>query len=197
MESQDVTPSTGREPGLGVAFTLLLGRFGRRSERTEAASYLLDGTEVPGQGWTTSREGSYRSVRRPFNGEPPLRCVGASRNFRQGTRYLFIALTVMDRADDAMLMIQRARTDFIRKPQVAVIAEREMSGFVLPTIEDAQVYEKETTRGSLHGHLRWVTGRVDSVVLAVQASGSQGDWEWDEAMRIATFQAEKVARLRT
>jgi len=197
MESQEVTSSIGRDPGLGVAFRLLLGRFGRRAERTRAPSYLLDGAEIPGEGWTSSSESNYRSVRRPLKSGPSLRCVGATRNYRHGTRYLFIAITVMDRSDDAILMIQRTRSDFIRRPQVEVTAEREMSGFDLPAIQDAQVYEKDTVRGSLHGYLRWIAGRVDNVVLAVLASGQDGDWEWDEAMRIATAQAEKIARLRS
>ena len=103
----------------------------------------------------------------------------------------------MDRSDDAPVMIQRTRGDFIRRPNVEVTAEREMTGFDLPAIQDAQVYEKETVRGSLHGYLRWISGRVDNVVLAVLASGPDGAWEWDEAMRIATVQAEKIAQLRS
>jgi hypothetical protein len=199
MESNDVTPVNGRSPGFGLLCRALLGRIGRRQARSVAESYLLDATELPGGGWINSRQASLRSVWTPFRRPPPVRWVSASRNYRYGqpTRYLYIEIAVTEDEADAERLIENSRTRFYRNPSVSRIGERSVTGYELPAIDSALLYERETVRGSVHAVNRWVTGRVGEVFLAVQAGGSGGGWEWSEAVAFATAQADKIARLRT
>lgn len=198
MDSHDVSPTQGRKPGFGVLYKALLGRIGRRRERSVAMSYLLDATELPGEDWTNSRQASFRSVRTPFRGLPHLRCVSASRNFQQSkpTRYLFIEIAVMDSSDDANRLVETSRTRFYRKPGVTIVGERELTECVVPAVEDSQLYERETVRGSLRGVNRRITGRIGDVFLGIHAGASGDGWEWADVMNVATLQAGKINKLR-
>jgi hypothetical protein len=135
----------------------------------------------------------------PFRRSQPVRCVSASRSYRHGqpTRYLYIEIAVTEHEADADRLIESSRTRFYRNPGVTSIGERSVTGYELPAISGAHLYERETVRGSLHGVNRWITGRVGEVFLAVQAGGSGGGWDWGEAVVFATAQADKIARLRT
>jgi hypothetical protein len=162
-------------------------------------SYLLDAPELPGGEWANSRQASFRSVWVPFRRSPPVRCVSASRNYRHGqpTRYLYIEIAVTEHEADADRLIESSRTRFYRNPDVTSIGERSVTGYELPAVESAQLYERETVRGSVHAVNRWITGRVGEVFLAVQAGGSGGGWEWSEAVAFAVAQADKITRLRS
>jgi len=197
MESYDLTPAKGRAPGFGFICKALLGRVGRRQARSVAVSYLLDAAELPGMDWTNSREANFRSVRMPFRRSPNLKSVSASRNYRQGPRYLYIEIAVTENTSDADRLIELSRSRFYRKPGVTIVAEREMTGYDLPAVTNSQLFERETVRGSVRAVHRHITGRVGDVVLAVYPGPSGGGWDWGEAVGIATAQAEKINMLRS
>jgi hypothetical protein len=125
--------------------------------------------------------------------------VSASRNYRYGqpTRYLYIELALTEQEADADRLIESSPTRFYRNPGVTIIGERSVTGYDVPILENAQLYERETVRGSVHGVNRWITGRVGEVFLAVQAGGTGGGWEWNEAVAFAAAQADKITRLRS
>lgn len=198
MESHDVVPARGRTPGYGFLFRALLGSIGRRHERSLALSYLLDASELPGEGWHDSRQSSFRSVRLLVHRSSHLRCVSASRNYRVGrpTRYLGIEIVLMESPGDATRMVERSRTRYYRNVMARLVAEREMTAYTLPALADSQLYERETVQKSLHYVNRHLAGRVGDISLHVIAGGSGGGWEWAEVVDFATAQAEKIRRLR-
>jgi hypothetical protein len=98
---------------------------------------------------------------------------------------------------DADRLFEDNRTRFYRNPGVTIVGERSVTGYDVPIVENARLYERETVRGSLHGVNRWITGRVGEVFLAVQAGGSGEGWEWSEAVAFAAAQADKITRLRS
>ncbi len=186
----------GRAPGLGLIFKGLVGRIGRRAERVEALSYLLDASELPGDGWSNSREGSIRSVSTPFRRGPKLRCVGASRNYRKGVnpvRYLFIEVDLTDSPEHAIRLAERARTRYYRKPGVTVVAERDITlpGRDLSPLANTQMYERDTERDAKRYTNRVLSGTLGDVVVRIHAGGSGGGWDWDDVADFAIAQANK------
>lgn len=197
MESHEITPARGRSPGYGLLLKLLLGRVGRRRDRSVAMSYLLDAAELPSENWTASREATLRSIWSPLRPSKNLRWVNAARNYRHEERYLFIEVALMESEADADRLIKGSRTRYYRKPGVKVVAERDVADYQLPTIATSQLYERETARGSVRYVNRTVTGRVGDVFLEVRAGGSGGGFNWDDTMAIATAQAEKIKGLQS
>ena len=133
----------------------------------------------------------------PFRRSPNLKSVSASRNYRQGPRYLYIEIAVTESTSDADRLIELSRSRFYRKPGVTIVAEREMTGYDLPAVTNSQLFERETVRGSVRAVHRHITGRVGEVVLAVYPGPSGGGWDWGETVGFATAQAEKINMLRS
>jgi hypothetical protein len=161
-------------------------------------AFLLDSSELPGRDWTNSRETSFRSVRLPFQRSPFLRCISASRNYRQGqpVRYLWIQLTLTNGPADASKLVERFRTRYYRNQRTKLVAEREMTGYQLPRLAEPQLYERETVRRSQHYVNRHLSGRVGDVCLYLVAGGSGGGWDWSDTIDFATAQVKKLERLR-
>src|ERR1700722_18549655 len=85
MERREVDLATGRSPGWGLLYRLLLGRIGRRKDRLDTVKYILDAQELPGSDWRDSRQGILPGVWSPRRERGLyLRSVSASRNYRFG-----------------------------------------------------------------------------------------------------------------
>lgn len=162
---------------------------------------LLTDSELPGAGWRTLGQASFRmgmsgqlgavSRRARKSGE-----FSALRRFRQDDpgRGLFVQVGPYGSDSDAHEAVELAGTSVggWTWPGVERIKVRKIDDLHVPQLDDVRAWEHRTRRGELTGYQRFISGRIGRVVVAVSGSAPDPGWPWEELIPIATTQAAKV-----
>lgn len=178
-----------------------LGQIGRPSKKKHALGMLLTEAELPGTGWRTLGQASFRMGMSRRLGDISRRAresgeFSALRRFRQDDpgRGLFIQIGSYGSDSDAHEALALAGTSDggWTWPGVERLDVQIVDNLDVPELEDVLTWEHHTSRDELTGYQRFVTGRVGRVVVAVSGSAQEPGWSWEDLIPIASAQAAKV-----
>ncbi len=194
-------PRSRPKIGAGQTYGLILARaLARPSERRKSLAMLLAPSDLPGTGWRQLGEGSWRmGMSRRFGSiSRRARKSGsctALRRYRQEDppRGVFIQIGPWASAEDARTVAGQARSaGGMTWTGVTRLDERQVNDVDVPDLDDSLVWEHRNQRGDFLGYQRFISGRVENVVLMVSGTSQDPGMAWDDLVSIVTSQAEKL-----
>ncbi len=172
-----------------------------RTARSFAA--LLAPADLPASGWEVVEERSWPTGLLDPASDKSKRAldgggVTAWRKFgREGSGDSAWVEVVPYATDaDAAVSLQQVPRFFVGvvAPGEAVVEERAVGDHRMPDVPETWVYEKWTTSAGGEVRARFVAGAVGRALFLVCLAGPAEYWAWAEVRRLASGQAERLAR---
>jgi hypothetical protein len=179
---------------------VLVGQFGKKSERQRSVSLLPTADELPGSGWFSRRPLSWRIG--AFRRNPVARrawkkgLFAAERGYRQPQPGDAIKFHIFRYAsiDDAREAARSMQSREITSQSVSVRNERKVEGRSIEGISEAQFIEREVQAKSGLGKNWTFYGAAGPVVISINASGLGDFWSWEKIYPIVEQLVAKVER---
>jgi hypothetical protein len=179
-----------------------IAQIGRPSARKSSLAMLVEPTDLPGGGWRTIGERSFRIGFRIGASEVArsARHTGAfasSRYFEQApamSRYCWLEVMPYASAADAKSVLPDLETSIVRDPRTeATGVGRRIEPQEAPEVADYPfVYETPISGRNGPSTPRMVGGIVAHVVFVVSCSEAGPGWSWSEVAPVGAAQALKI-----
>jgi hypothetical protein len=173
----------------------LRSQIGRRAEWKKSYSMLLDSRELPGEDWGLVRaHHKWRVGSESSKNEETRRAHGAGgfaamRVFtRRDGRELILQVVPCSSVADVRSLIPKHRAD--RLSSVPVVTEKILNAEQLPDVADAMFVELQTEGPA--SVVKYIIGRVETVLVFVCCVTRHIDWTWDDTRALTSLQARKV-----
>jgi hypothetical protein len=169
----------------------------------EAASraMLLGPAEIGAPGWSIVEErvwptGGLDSTSGKSKRALQAECITVWRSMArtEPTRSAWVEVVPYASVADALVSLQQVPTFFVGTGPAGeeIEWERTVDDLVVPGVADTWIFEKSTTGPGGKSHARYVGGTVDRILFLVCLSDPEDARPWDEALAVATMQADRV-----
>jgi hypothetical protein len=173
--------------------------FGKSLEQL-STSMLISATELPGPGWTTLGDQTWRMGAVRSLGEISTRArqsgaFAALRRYRQEDpgRGLFVQLSPFaSESDVTQALLMLGSTDGPKWSGIERLDKQDIPGVDVLGLDHINAWEHRNKRGDLMGYQRFIQGNVAGIAILVSGSMRDPGWSWEDLATISGTQASKV-----
>lgn len=182
-------------------FKVVLGQIGTSKQRRDALAFLIEIDDLPQADWEIGSELAWPLRTGDSSSESVFHNskIGSFTAFRifkssSNLRSLLVQVTPFMSSADAKTAIPRVhqRSGRNKSANFKVTEEKMIKGHVLPAVIDACISERKTLGADGPGTAWCIVGNVDEFLFVVMPSSSNDEWSSNEALSLATRQAEKI-----